>query len=195
MVRVLDAALLALAGAILLLGGSTAPLVAAPEMVSAVISPHNTRIGFVINGIGWPQTRGSFQAFTGHLEVDFANPARSHVDVTIKAASVDAGGSSITDYIKSSSMLDVVKHPIMSFRSTAVRRTGPATVALSGQMSFFGAIRPATFIVRILSKPGHRPLAFVATGAIQRSAFGFNSGQPIISDTAQINISSKGPGL
>lgn len=195
MVRVIRAALLKLAGAVVLLGLSTVPLVASPEVVSAVISPNNTRIGFVINGIGWPQTRGSFRAFSGHLKVDFANPGKSFVDVTIKAASVDAGGNSITDYIKSSSMLDVDQHPIMSFRSTAVRRTGPSTVALSGQMSFFGATRPATFTVRILSKPGHRPLAFVATGAIQRSAFGFNSGQPIISDTAQISISSKGRGL
>lgn len=116
MVRVPHAALLSMAGAVVLLCISVAPLGAAPATVSADITPHNTRIGFVINGIGWPQTRGRFRAFTGHLKVDFADPAKSFVEVTIKAASLDAGGSSITDYIKSSSMLDVAQHPTMSFR-------------------------------------------------------------------------------
>ncbi|MBV1706834.1 MAG: YceI family protein [Hyphomicrobiales bacterium] len=181
-------------GLVLLMAG-TGPLRAEPGVLSATITPANTRIGFTINGIGWPQTRGVFDAFKGRLRVDFAHPAKSFVSVDIRAASVDAGGASITSYIKSSAMLDVAQHPAMNFRSTSVRRTSAHSVALTGLLSFFGATHPVTFTVRVLSKPGQRPLAFVATGAIQRSAFGFISGQPLISDTARITIASRGRGL
>ncbi len=195
MVKCRRSTLMRTALGLVLLTMSTGPLSAAADVLSAAITPANTRIGFTINGIGWPQTKGIFAAFRGRLRVDFANPAKSFVAVKIQAASVDAGGSSITAYIRSSAMLDVAQHPVVDFRSTSVRRTGAQTVALTGLLSFFGAVHPVTFTVRVLSKPGQRPLAFVATGAIQRSAFGFNSGQPLISDTARITIASIGRGL
>ena len=195
MIRDLCLALMRPALGCMILVASSGTTNAAPGALSATITPANTRIGFTINGVGWPQTRGVFGAFSGRLTVDFDNPAKSFVEVKIQAASVDAGGSSITSYIKSSAMLDVAQHPAMNFRSTTVRRTGADTVALTGLLSFFGATHPVTFTVRVLSKPGQHPLKFVATGAIQRSAFGFISGQPLISDTALISITSRGRGL
>ncbi|MGH9676547.1 MAG: YceI family protein, partial [Candidatus Acidiferrum sp.] len=55
------------------------------------VDPAQTRIIFVIDAVGWPQTKGQFTKFQGKFAIDFDNPRASNVSFKVAANSVDAG--------------------------------------------------------------------------------------------------------
>ncbi len=174
---------------------SVAILAVAKPAVSrtpAVIDPARTSISFEIEAIGWPTTRGMFRSFDGKINVDLEQPSLSSVVFRVDASSVDAGSSGVTGYIKSESMLNVAKHPTIDFRSSSVQRTGERSVRVTGDMSFFGATLPASFDVDVDRQGQSKLLSFTARGVLKRSAFGFISGQPLISDDVKITVATVG---
>ena len=68
--------------------------------------------------------RGSFQRFSGRLELDPANPELASVEATIETASVDTDWDQRDGHLKSPDFLDVADFPEMTFRSTRVEKTG-----------------------------------------------------------------------
>ena len=47
------------------------------------INPSRTSVGFVVDGIGWPRTKGQFHDFDGRISINFDNPGASHVSLSI----------------------------------------------------------------------------------------------------------------
>jgi polyisoprenoid-binding protein YceI len=166
--------------------------VPATSRTPAVIDPARTSISFEIDAIGWPTTRGVFKSFDGKINVDLEQPARSSVIFRVDAASVDAGSSGVTGYIKSEAMLNVAKFPTIAFSSSAVQRTGERSVRVTGDMSFFGTTLPASFDVDVDRQGQGKVLSFTARGVLKRSTFGFISGQPLISDDVKITVATVG---
>jgi polyisoprenoid-binding protein YceI len=154
------------------------------------INPAKTTIAFSIDAVGWPTTQGYFRDFDGKIVIDLDSPSKSSVEFKVAAASVDVGEPDMTAFVKSYAMLDVDKHPVIRFRSTEVERTGDRSVAVTGEMEFYGAKRQLTFTVDV--DRGSGAFGFVAKGLIQRSAFGFNSGQPLISDEVTVTVQTAG---
>ena len=154
------------------------------------IDPAKTQIGFSIDAVGWPTTVGQFRDFDGKIVIDLDSPGKSSVEFKVDATSVDVGSPDMTAFVKSYAMLDVEKHPVIRFRSTQVEKTSDRSVAVTGDMEFYGATRKLTFVVDVDRATGG--FGFVAKGLIHRSEFGFNSGQPIISDAVEVTVKTVG---
>jgi polyisoprenoid-binding protein YceI len=60
----------------------------------------HTRITFIVDAVGWPQTQGRFTNFQGKIAIDFDNPRASNVSFKVAANSIDAGSSSLNDYLR-----------------------------------------------------------------------------------------------
>ena len=156
------------------------------------INPLKTRIAFEIDAVGWPTTKGSFREFQGSITVDLKIPQKSTVSFNVKSASVEAGSRSVTGFIKSASMLNTDQFPDIRFRSRSVEKTSESVVRVTGDLTFMGQTRSVSFVVDVDQQQYvQRKLGFSARGTILRSEFGFISGQPLISDSVRLLVSTE----
>src|SRR5215475_638512 len=71
------------------------------------IDETSTAIGFKIDAVGFPTTRGRFMHYTGDISLDFDRPAKSFTRFTVDSTSVDVGSESYTNFVKSVALLNV----------------------------------------------------------------------------------------
>jgi len=167
--------------------------VATPVSVAAQawrIDEAHTSIGFKINAVGFPTTRGYFSRYFGRIFIDFDHPAKSYTSFTVEAASVNLGSKSFDDFVKSPALLNVERYPILSFTSTQVEKLDAHTARVTGNLAMLGVTKPITLTVDVATaaSPKGRAMAFLAMGTITRSDFGMIFGIPIIDNTLEITI-------
>jgi polyisoprenoid-binding protein YceI len=94
------------------------------------IDEQRTAIGFKIEAVGFPTTRGRFTHYSGRVLLDFDPPAKSFTSFTVDSDSVELGSKAFNDFVKSAALLDVTRFPTLSFTSTQVeklRSSAPTT--------------------------------------------------------------------
>ena len=141
---------------------------------------------FRVNHLGFSNFTGRFSRFDTQLKFDPADPAVSHVEVTIdpRSLEIDNAPPGFLDSLRGPQWLDAEKFPEMKFRSTKVERTGPKTMRIDGQLTLHGVTRPvalnATFNGGYAGHPmdPHARIGFSAQGSFKRSDFGIAYGVP-----------------
>src|SRR5215218_6764553 len=100
--------------------------VTAPSTITAtyVIDPAHSRIGFVARHAMVTKVRGSFNEFEGSGYFDADDPTKSHLQLTIKAASIDTRNADRDAHLRSNDFFAMDEYPEITFRSTAVDQTG-----------------------------------------------------------------------
>jgi len=176
----------ALAGAVAL------SYLCSPAAAAWRLDPAQTNVGFVVDAIGFPQTKGHFSKFVGHLNLDFSQPERSRVDFRVTAASVDVGSPSFDEYLRSDAFFDVAKYPDIKFVSTVVKLVDPHHAEVTGDLTLRGVTRPFTIAVAVdaAPQPGAKRLGFTATGTIPRLAYGMTAGFPAISNDVALIVTT-----
>jgi len=154
------------------------------------IDPARTHIGFVVDAVGFPRTKGEFRVFNGRLSIDLDRPAASRVTFTVSSDSIDVGSSSFDDTLRGPNFLDAQRFPDIHFESTRVEKRDESTIDLTGDLTLLGVTRPLTVEVEVKRLGGAR-LAFVAHARIDRLSYGMNSGFPIISRDVDLTVSSE----
>jgi polyisoprenoid-binding protein YceI len=157
------------------------------------IDETHTWIGFKINAVGFPTTRGHFNHYLGKVLIDFDRPAKSFTSFTVDATSVDLGSQAFTDFVKSSPLLNAEKYPTLSFISTQVEKLDSRTARVTGNLTMLGVTKPIVLTVNVDTDPSAkgRAVAFVATGMIARSEFGMTFGVPLIDDALEITVKTR----
>ncbi len=122
------------------------------------------------------RVRGRFADFEGQLEYDEADPTRSRVAVTIQAASVDTNDATRDAHLRSGDFFGADEHKTLSFVSTAIRRTGPDTFDVDGELTIRGVRRPVTLRAAFLGAAkdpwGKQKLGFEAEVTLNRRDYG-----------------------
>ena len=160
------------------------------------IDEAHTSIGFEINAVGFPRTRGRFTHYSGRIVIDFEHPSKSFTSFIVEAASVDLGSQTFNDFVKSPVLLNVSKFPTLSFTSTQVEKLDARTARITGNLTMLGATRPITLSVAVDANqpPNQRAVALLATGRITRSEFGMIFGLPLIDDALDITVRTRATG-
>ncbi|MFD4632311.1 YceI family protein [Streptomyces sp. NPDC058284] len=105
-----------------------------------------TRIGFVGKHSVGPRVRGTFEEFEGSAHLDGDNPAKSHVRLTLRAASLQTGKRMRDDPLRAK-FLDAANHPVITFTSTEVKQVDGARFRVTGDLTLRGTTRPLTLDV------------------------------------------------
>ena len=108
------------------------------------LDPAHTRIGFVARHAMVTKVRGSFNEFEGTAAFDGANPANSHAEVTIKAASIDTRNAQRDEHLRSNDFLAMQEHPEITFASTGARQVDDTTFELTGDLTIRGVTKSVT---------------------------------------------------
>src|SRR5438067_12728888 len=116
--------------------------VSIPPVGTYQVDPTHTVVGFVARHM-LSKVRGQFTEFTGTIEVG-DSPEDSHVDVEVKTGSIRTHTEKRDQHLMSGDFLEIEKHPVLAFRSTAVRPTGETSFELDGDLTIKGITRPVT---------------------------------------------------
>jgi polyisoprenoid-binding protein YceI len=168
---------------------------AAPEAWS--IDPAHSSTGFAVRHLVISTVRGQFTKTTGTVKLDPADPARSSVEATIDATSIDTREPQRDGHLKSPDFLDVAKYPTITFRSTKVAPAGPDRLAVTGDLTLHGVTRPVTLEVQtspeVKGMFGETRRGFTAVGKIDRKDFGLTWNKaieagPVVGDEVTIAL-------
>ncbi len=98
---------------------------------------------------------GTFNTFTGSIDLDATHPENSRIRVDIETNSVTTDNERLTNHLKSGDFFDVERFPRASFASTEIRAGGAngATHTVTGTLTLHGQSRAVTFPATIAVTP------------------------------------------
>ena len=140
-------------------------------------------------------TRGKFTNFTGRIEVDREHSENSSVTAQIDVRSIDTRIKKRDDHLRSPEFFNVEKFPNMMFKSRSVKRTGPQSGDILGDLTMHGVTKAVTLHVKLLTpiNETNRTRWSVTTDPINRRDFNLMFAPATetisgISQTVAINI-------
>lgn len=170
-------------------------LPAAAQTGSWKIDPQHTSAQFAVRHLGVSTVRGAFTKVSGTATYDSEHPARTTLEATIDAASVDTRVPDRDNDLRSPNFLDAEKYPTITFRSKqAVADKGK--LKITGDLTIHGITKEVALDVDgptqdIKDPMGHRRMGATASIKINRKDFGVNGGGAMVGDELTITIDAE----
>ena len=143
----------------------------------------HTRVGFVARHAMVTKVRGQFRQFEGHAYINLGNLARTHVELTIEAASVDTGNAQRDAHLRTNDFLDVATHPEITFASTTVVKVSSSGYRMLGDLSIKAVSRPVVidfeFMGAVMDAIGYTRMGFEGRTTINRREWGVAWNAPL----------------
>jgi polyisoprenoid-binding protein YceI len=144
------------------------------------LDPDRSTVGFSVKNMIFRTVHGRFTAFSGGIALDMGDPARSSVEVTIEAASIDTGVAKRDDHLRTQDFLHVAQIPHITFASTAVELLDPTQLRITGDLTIHGTTRrvvlEASAGARSADDQGREVASYSARTTIDRRDFGITYG-------------------
>ena len=112
--------------------------------------PSGSTIGFSVHQF-LGTTQGKFTKFNGKIDVNREHPENSAVTAQIDVRSIDTRIKKRDDHLRSAEFLNVDKYPQITFKSRSVKRTGPQSGDILGDLTIHGVTKPVTLHVKLLT--------------------------------------------
>ena len=133
---------------------------------------------------------GSFGTFSGTVVVDERNPAKSSVEFTIQAASINTNNEARDKHLRTADFFDVEKFPTLTFKSVAVKEVAKGKLEVTGDFTLHGVTKRITVPVTNLGASIHPRsqkvnAAFQTAFTIQRKDYGMTYG---LTDAASVVV-------
>jgi polyisoprenoid-binding protein YceI len=163
------------------------------------IDPNHSAAQFAVRHLAISTVRGEFTKVSGTVQLDDKDIAKSSVDVTIDAASVDTRVADRDKDLRSERFFDVEKYPTLTFKSTRVEQTEPGKLKVTGDLTIHGVTKRVVLDVEGPTTPvkdpwGNQRAAANATTKVNRQDFGvkwnakMDNGGLVVGDDVAITI-------
>ena len=141
------------------------------------LDPVHSVAEFKVKHMMISNVKGQFTGMTGVLALDAHDVARSFVQATIDAFTINTREAQRDVHLKSAEVFDVDHFPTLSFRSTQVNRTGDDQLAVTRDLTIHRVTRQVRFQVEGPTAAGKDPwgktrIRLSATTKINRKDYG-----------------------
>lgn len=148
-------------------------LVGAASAEKYTVDKSHSSVGFTVTHLQLSEVDGRFKDFSGEINWDTKNPAKSSVNFTVQAKSVSTDNDKRDEHLRGSDFFDVDKYPTLTFKSTKIAPLGENRYSISGDLSVHGVTRQITTQATITGpvdafKDGELSIAFKTTFKINR---------------------------
>lgn len=169
------------------------PLSAAAQLETWQIDPVHSASQFAVRHFGISTVRGVFTKTTGTVQYDPADPAKTVIDVSIDAASVDTRVQARDNDLRSAHFLEVQKYPAITFKSKRVEPEGKGKLKITGDLTIHGITKEAVLQVEGPNGPikdprGNEHMGASASTQINRKDFGVNGSPGVVGDDVTITL-------
>ncbi|KPC61200.1 YceI family protein [Streptomyces chattanoogensis] len=158
------------------------------------IDPMHSTVAAVAQHLGISSVHGRFTEFGGRIEIA-EDLAKSRVEASIKAASIDTGNGMRDGHLRSEDFLNVAEFPELTYRSEGLSPAGPDRWTVHGELSLHGVVRPVDLSLSYLGTGpdpwGGVRAAFRATAELRREDFKMNYNQVVAAGIAAIGTTLK----
>ena len=156
-----------------------------------VITPVQSSIKFDVKAS--VPIAGTFDQWNATLTFTSTDVTTGVLDVEIQAATVDTGSGLKDSKLKSSDFFDASNNPLITFKSTSISQTGPATFEVDGNFTIRGVTRLEKLTLTV-SGVGTGSGRINGTLYFDRKDYGMNSGIPFIriADRVEVNVDLQG---
>ena len=135
---------------------------------------------------------GYFTKYDGTIDLNFADPVKSSVNVTLDVSGLWTGVPKFDEHLLSPDFFDGAKFPTITFTSTKAVKTGKTTGKLTGTLTVKGVSKPITFDVVATSKfEKAKRLGFMAKAKVKRSDLGLGLYAPHVPEEVTIVIATE----
>ncbi|MFY3743347.1 YceI family protein [Anaeromyxobacter sp. Red801] len=178
-----------------------APALAHAQAGTWDIDPAHTLSSFTVRHLVITNVRGEFGKTTGTVRLDEKDLARSSVEATIDATTLNTRVPDRDAHLKSPDFFDVAKYPTITFKSTKVEKIGEGKLKVTGDLTMKGVTKPVVLEVlgptsAIKDPGGNLRRGLVATTMVNRRDFGLNWSKtveagPVVGDEVKIEIEAE----
>lgn len=170
----------------------TAALLLSARAETFKIDTSHAEIGFAAKHMMVSNTKGKFNAFEGSIEYDVESGMLIAAEGTIEAASIDTNHEKRDEHLKNEDFFHVQKFPTLSFKSTAVKKTGENTFEVTGVLNVLGIDRTVVLPVTIngpVEVRGNKVIGVECNTTLNRRSLGIDHAPAaVIGDEVKISI-------
>ena len=163
------------------------------------IDPAHTAAQFAVKHMMIATVRGEFKGVTGTVIWDDQDVAKSSVDVTIDAKTVNTGEEKRDQDLRSANFFEVEKYPTLTFKSKKVESAGSGKLKVTGDLTIHGVTKEVVLDVEgpsaaVKDPWGNTRTAISATTKLNRQDYGvkwnanLDGGGVVVGDTVTITI-------
>jgi len=166
------------------------------------LDPAHTTATFAVRHLMVSTVKGSFEKVNGIVNLDEANPARSKLEISIDAASINTRNGQRDGHLKSPDFFDVAKNPKLEFKATKIEKVRKDKFKVVGDLTMRGVTRPVTLDVEGPTPPvkdmmGRNVRGVVARGKLNRKDWGLvwnkalEGGGVLVSDEVTLEVNAE----
>jgi polyisoprenoid-binding protein YceI len=136
---------------------------------------------------------GRFNDVSGTIAWDAENPEASSFDVRIKTESVDSNSKARDNHLKGPDFFNAKQFPVMSFKSSGVKKAGDNAYEVTGELTLHGVTKPLTAKIEMTGEgkgmQGGKVVGFETTFEIKRGEFGMTGGKGALGEDVRVVVS------
>jgi polyisoprenoid-binding protein YceI len=166
------------------------------------IDPAHSAAHFSVRHLMISNVRGEFTKLSGSAIINPADPAKSSVEITIDAASLNTREPQRDEHLRSADFFDVANHPTLTFRSKRIEGLGAGNFKLTGDLTIRGVTKEVTFDVEgptasVKDPWGNVRAGVSASAKINRKDFGLawnsltEAGGVVVGDEVKIAVEAE----
>jgi polyisoprenoid-binding protein YceI len=166
------------------------------------IDPAHSAAHFSVRHLMISNVRGEFTKLSGSALINPADPAKSSVEITIQAASLNTREPQRDEHLRSADFFDVANHPTLTFRSKRIEALGAENFKLTGDLTIRGVTKEVTFDVEgptasVKDPWGSIRAGVTASAKINRKDFGVawnaltETGGVVVGDEVKITVEAE----
>lgn len=155
----------------------TAALPAVSLASTWAIDSDHSNVGFKVRHLMVSNVKGSFDKFSGAVEINDKDVTKSKVEVSIDTNSINTGVQKRDEHLRSADFFEVAKFPAMTFISKKVAKAGKGRLKVTGDLSLHGVTKEVVLDVEGPTAESRDPWGNIKRGAtattkINRKDFG-----------------------
>lgn len=160
------------------------------------VDPMHSEVQFKVKHLVISTVTGNFNQYNGEVITEGDNFANAQVTFTIDTDSISTNNEQRDGHLKSDDFFAADKYPQITFKSTAVEKTGVDTFKLTGDLTIRDVTKPVTLEVEqggiARDMYGNTKAGFEVSGKINRKEFGLQwngiteAGSVVVSDEVKI---------
>lgn len=157
----------------------------------------HTKLGFTLTHLGLSEVDGAFKTVDAKITSSKADFSDAVFELTADVKTVTTFNDMRDGHLQKPDMFDTEKYPTLSFKSTAMAKTGDKTYKLTGDLTMKGVTKSVTLDLTMLgtgeNPRNHKPVVgWKASGAIKRTDFGVGTmPSMMVSEDIQLRASGE----
>lgn len=160
------------------------------------LDPAHTSVVYRVKYQGVTFVYGRFNGPAGTFVFDETSPSKSSIEMQVDANNIDTAVIKRDNHLKSQDFFNAGEHPLVTFKSTSVKKINSDTYQVAGNLTLLGNSRKLTVNAKQTGSGkdpwGNFRRGFETSFTIKRSAFGMNFMLGGVSDEVAITVSVSG---